>query len=85
MGLAAGIDKDTIFAFYWRRVCIVEHDILWFDIAVNEASADNSIKLQNELQAVKEKLSAFRPEILIGTAGTVTTLSALKNNNNETD
>jgi exopolyphosphatase / guanosine-5'-triphosphate,3'-diphosphate pyrophosphatase len=36
--------------------------------------------LQNELQAVKEKLSAFRPELLIGTAGTVTTLSALKNN-----
>ena len=36
--------------------------------------------LQNELQAVKEKLSAFRSELLIGTAGTVTTLSALKNN-----
>jgi exopolyphosphatase / guanosine-5'-triphosphate,3'-diphosphate pyrophosphatase len=36
--------------------------------------------LQNELQAVKKKLSGFRPEILIGTAGTVTTLSALKNN-----
>jgi exopolyphosphatase / guanosine-5'-triphosphate,3'-diphosphate pyrophosphatase len=36
--------------------------------------------LQNELQAVKKKLSAFRPELLIGTAGTVTTLSALKNN-----
>jgi exopolyphosphatase / guanosine-5'-triphosphate,3'-diphosphate pyrophosphatase len=36
--------------------------------------------LENELQAVKKKLSAFRPELLIGTAGTVTTLSALKNN-----
>jgi exopolyphosphatase / guanosine-5'-triphosphate,3'-diphosphate pyrophosphatase len=36
--------------------------------------------LQNELQAVKKKLSTFRPELLIGTAGTVTTLSALKNN-----
>jgi exopolyphosphatase / guanosine-5'-triphosphate,3'-diphosphate pyrophosphatase len=36
--------------------------------------------LQKELQAVKKKLPAFRPELLIGTAGTVTTLSALKNN-----
>jgi exopolyphosphatase / guanosine-5'-triphosphate,3'-diphosphate pyrophosphatase len=36
--------------------------------------------LQKELQVVKEKISAFRPELLIGTAGTVTTLSALKNN-----
>jgi exopolyphosphatase / guanosine-5'-triphosphate,3'-diphosphate pyrophosphatase len=36
--------------------------------------------LQKELQAVKKKLSTFRPELLIGTAGTVTTLSALKNN-----
>ena len=36
--------------------------------------------LRNELQAVKKKLSVFSPEILIGTAGTVTTLSALKNN-----
>jgi exopolyphosphatase / guanosine-5'-triphosphate,3'-diphosphate pyrophosphatase len=36
--------------------------------------------LQNELEAVKKKLSMFRPELLIGTAGTVTTLSALKNN-----
>ena len=36
--------------------------------------------LENELQAVKKKLSTFRPELLIGTAGTVTTLSALKNN-----
>ncbi len=36
--------------------------------------------LRNELQAVKKKLPVFSPEILIGTAGTVTTLSALKNN-----
>jgi exopolyphosphatase / guanosine-5'-triphosphate,3'-diphosphate pyrophosphatase len=35
--------------------------------------------LKNELQGVKKKLSAFSPELLIGTAGTVTTLSALKN------
>ena len=36
--------------------------------------------LQNELQTVKNKLSAFLPELLIGTAGTVTTLAALKEN-----
>ena len=36
--------------------------------------------LQCELQAVKNKLSAFLPELLIGTAGTVTTLAALKEN-----
>ena len=42
------------------------------------------LKLQNhlerELQGVKNKLSTFSPECLIGTAGTVTTLAALKNN-----
>ena len=36
--------------------------------------------LQYELQIVKNKLSAFLPELLIGTAGTVTTLAALKEN-----
>ena len=36
--------------------------------------------LQCELQAVKNKLSAFLPETLIVTAGTVTTLAALKEN-----
>ena len=36
--------------------------------------------LQHELQIVKNKLSAFPPELLIGTAGTVTTLAALKEN-----
>ena len=36
--------------------------------------------LESELQGVKNKLSAFPPERLIGTAGTVTTLAALKNN-----
>lgn len=36
--------------------------------------------LQNELTGVKKKLSAFSPELLIGTAGTVTTLAAIKNN-----
>ena len=36
--------------------------------------------LQYELQIVKNKLSAFPPELLIGTVGTVTTLAALKEN-----
>ena len=36
--------------------------------------------LQDELQTVKNKLPAFLPELLIGTAGTVTTLAALKEN-----
>jgi exopolyphosphatase/guanosine-5'-triphosphate,3'-diphosphate pyrophosphatase len=36
--------------------------------------------LKNELLAIKKKLSAFMPQVLIGTAGTVTTLAALKNN-----
>ena len=36
--------------------------------------------LQYELQIVKNKLSAFLPELLIVTAGTVTTLAALKEN-----
>ena len=34
--------------------------------------------LRKELLAVKKQLPAFSPEILIGTAGTVTTLAALK-------
>ena len=33
--------------------------------------------LRRELNLVKEKLSAFSPEVLIGTAGTVTTLAAI--------
>ncbi len=36
--------------------------------------------VRNELRAVKKKLSAFTPQRLIGTAGTVTTLAALKKN-----
>ncbi|MEK9628313.1 MAG: Ppx/GppA phosphatase family protein [Nitrospinota bacterium] len=36
--------------------------------------------LEKELRLVKKKLSTFSPEVLIGTAGTVTTLAALKNN-----
>ena len=36
--------------------------------------------LRSELQVIKKKLSAFMPQVLIGTAGTVTTLAALKEN-----
>ena len=36
--------------------------------------------LRNELQAIKKKLSAFMPQVLIGTAGAVTTLAALRDN-----
>ena len=36
--------------------------------------------VKTELQAIKAKLSAFMPQVLIGTAGTVTTLAALKEN-----
>ncbi|KMP11310.1 exopolyphosphatase [Candidatus Nitromaritima sp. SCGC AAA799-A02] len=36
--------------------------------------------LRHELLAVKEKLSAFAPETLVGTAGTVTTLAAIDGN-----
>ena len=36
--------------------------------------------LDNELRGVKKKLPTFSPERLIGTAGTVTTLAALKKN-----
>jgi len=36
--------------------------------------------LRNELQTIQKKLSAFKPQVFIGTAGTVTTLAALKEN-----
>jgi exopolyphosphatase / guanosine-5'-triphosphate,3'-diphosphate pyrophosphatase len=39
-----------------------------------------SLHLRNELLSVKKKLSALMPQVLIGTAGTVTTLAALKEN-----
>ena len=32
------------------------------------------------MQTIREKLSAFTPQVFIGTAGTVTTLAALKDN-----
>jgi exopolyphosphatase / guanosine-5'-triphosphate,3'-diphosphate pyrophosphatase len=36
--------------------------------------------LRKELKTIKKKLSAFMPQVLIGTAGTVTTLAALRGN-----
>ena len=36
--------------------------------------------LRRELKLVKEKLSGFSPEVLVGTAGTVTTLAAINSN-----
>lgn len=48
---------------------------------VDEAEYESlTLHLKNELQGIKEKLSAFMPQLLIGTAGTVTTLAALKDN-----
>ena len=38
------------------------------------------VYLQRELTLVKEKLSDFSPEVLVGTAGTVTTLAAIDGN-----
>ena len=46
----------------------------------NEEYKNLTTHLENELQTIKEKLSTFMPEVLIGTAGTVTTLAALKEN-----
>ena len=44
-----------------------------------DASEYNALEvhLQRELKLVKEKLSDFSPEVLVGTAGTVTTLVAI--------
>lgn len=48
---------------------------------VNNNEYENlSTYLSNELEAIKNKLSAFVPQVLIGTAGTVTTLAALIGN-----
>lgn len=48
---------------------------------VDNAEYENlTAHLRNELQTIKEKLSAFMPQVLIGTAGTVTTLAALIEN-----
>ena len=45
-------------------------------IDVNEYKALET-HLRRELKLVKEKLSGFPPEVLVGTAGTVTTLAAI--------
>jgi exopolyphosphatase / guanosine-5'-triphosphate,3'-diphosphate pyrophosphatase len=48
---------------------------------VDNVEYENLVKyLRNELQTIKKKLSAFMPQVLIGTAGTVTTLAALREN-----
>jgi exopolyphosphatase / guanosine-5'-triphosphate,3'-diphosphate pyrophosphatase len=48
---------------------------------VNNNEYENlTTHLSNELQAIKKKLSGFIPQVLIGTAGTVTTLAALIRN-----
>jgi exopolyphosphatase / guanosine-5'-triphosphate,3'-diphosphate pyrophosphatase len=48
---------------------------------VDNVEYDNlTTHLRNQLQAIKKKLSAFMPQVLIGTAGAVTTLAALRDN-----
>jgi exopolyphosphatase / guanosine-5'-triphosphate,3'-diphosphate pyrophosphatase len=48
---------------------------------INNSEYENLVAhLKNELQTIKRKLSAFMPQVFIGTAGTVTTLAALKEN-----
>ena len=48
---------------------------------VNNNEYEKLVKhLSNELRAIKKKLSDFVPQVLIGTAGTVTTLAALIKN-----
>ena len=48
---------------------------------IDNAELKNLIThLRNELQTIQEKLSTFKPQVFIGTAGTVTTLAALKEN-----
>jgi exopolyphosphatase / guanosine-5'-triphosphate,3'-diphosphate pyrophosphatase len=46
---------------------------------VDNIEYDSLVKhLRNELQAIKKKISDFMPQVLIGTAGAVTTLAALR-------
>lgn len=48
---------------------------------VDDTEYENLVAhLRNALQEIKENLSAFKPNLLIGTAGTVTTLAALIEN-----
>ncbi|MBC8284178.1 MAG: Ppx/GppA family phosphatase [Nitrospinae bacterium] len=60
-------------------VRLTEKFITQHPVDVNEFKGLEN-HLRNELLTVKKQLSAFPPEVLIGTAGTVTTLAAIKNN-----
>jgi len=57
-------------------VRLTEKFISHHPIDVNEYKALET-HLRRELNVVKEKLSGFPPEVLVGTAGTVTTLAAI--------
>jgi exopolyphosphatase/guanosine-5'-triphosphate,3'-diphosphate pyrophosphatase len=57
-------------------VRLTEKFISHHPIDVNEYKALET-HLRRELKLVKEKLSGFPPEVLVGTAGTVTTLAAI--------
>ena len=57
-------------------VRLTEKFISHHPIGVNEYKALET-HFRRELKVVKEKLSDFSPEVLVGTAGTVTTLAAI--------
>ena len=57
-------------------VRLTEKFISHHPIGVNEYKALET-HFRRELNVVKEKLSGFLPEVLVGTAGTVTTLAAI--------
>ena len=60
-------------------VRLTEKFISHHPIDVNEYKALET-HFRRELNVVKEKLSGFPPEVLVGTAGTVTTLAAIDGN-----
>ena len=60
-------------------VRLTEKFITHHPINVDEYKALEA-HLRRELKLVKEKLSDFSPEVLVGTAGTVTTLAAIDGN-----
>ena len=57
-------------------VRLTEKFISHHPISVNEYKALEK-HLRRELNVVKKKLSGFSPDVLVGTAGTVTTLAAI--------
>lgn len=57
-------------------VRLTEKFLFHHPVEVNEYVALEGC-LRRELKAIKEKLSDFSPEMLVGTAGTVTTLAAI--------